>query len=284
MATFGNADFQPLPFMGANIQLNSQKTLMHHERTIDNTNYAAKVDEKAWAKHREDVRRIRSKIYEESDYHAPIELYAKYPMYEDREKFRVAETPAGKWLAELDLNWIYVNDAAEVALLTGRTIDRHFLEQYISPYTPEGEKEYAAQLAQFRTEEYAAKVVEKSASQTTAEVVEVYDDKLQLLCICPNMYVAAKEFNIPATTIHNATINRNLCHNKYYFRAFYDNGFKVKNKFPFEQLLDGRVVNRFPTVKDAAEMLQIQPFAIYRMIREPNKVDQYGCHWRKNKG
>jgi hypothetical protein len=45
--------------------------------------------------------------------------------------------------------------------------------------------------------------------------------------------------------------------------------------------MDGRVVNRFASVNDAAKRLDIQPFAIRRLIREGNKVDQYGCHWRK---
>ena len=126
-------------------------------------------------------------------------------------------------------------------------------------------------------------MVEFMPGQITAVVYEVFDENMQLLAICPNSLVAEKEFNVPHSTLADAARNRNLCHGKYYFKEFYDNNFTIKNKFPFEQVMDGRVVNRFPTVKDAAERLNIQPFAIYRMIREPNKVDQYGCHWRKVK-
>lgn len=283
MATFNNEQFEPLPFMGANMHLRGWLPVLRHERPTDTKQYVAHIDEDALTAHREDVRRQRSKIYEESDYHTPIELYAKYPMFEHRNKFLVAETADGKWLADLGMNWLYVNDAAELAVLTGRTIDRNFLATKVQPTTPQGEQEYAAQLERL-DEKYAAKVVEYEPHQSTATVYEVYDSKMQLLAICPNSLIAEREFGVPHSTLADAARNRNLCHGKYYFREFYDNSFTIKNNFPFEQIQDGRVVNRFPTVKDAAELLNIQPFAIYRMIRESHKVDQYGCHWRKNKG
>lgn len=282
MATFNNEQFQPLPFEGANLSLRRNcNTILRHEKPsmVDCT---PTIDVTAWEEYNKLVREQRTKIWEESLYKSIYELYSQYPTFAHKNQFIVAETPTGSWLAELGCNWIYIEDAAQLANLSGRTVDRNFLLQTIIPVTKAGEILLVQQANELSPDFAATYTGSEHMLTEIHEVVEVYDQYLQLLCICPTSGIAAKETNVPITTIDSALKNYNLCHGKYYFRYFYDNNFCVKNRFPYEQVMDGRVVNRFASVNDAAKRLNIKPFAIRRLIREGNKVDQYGCRWRKN--
>ena len=283
MATFNNEQFQPLPFEGTNIVLRRNSNIMPHfkpEQVVDCTPH---FDIAAWREYNSKVREQRTEIWENSLYKSVFELYSRYPSFAHKSKFIVAETPSGSWLADLGFSWVYVEDAAQLATLSGRTVDRNFLMQAISPVTDKGEALLVEQANRLSSEYCAVYDEGEKLPKVTTEVVEVYDDKLQLLCICPTSGIAAKETKIPITTIDSALKNYNLCQGKYYFRYFYDNNFKPKNLFPYEQMMDGRVVNRFSSVKDASRRLDIAEFALRRLIRESNKVDQYGCHWRKVK-
>lgn len=282
MATYGNEQMVPLPCWGANLQLNNGVSIMRHERPKPTKDYAAKVDKEAYAAHLAEVQAQRKEVYDNSDYHTPIELYSGFAMPKHKNDFLVAESPDGNWLVELGDNWLYVYDAAELATLAGRTIDYEFMTEHVQP-TDAGKQSYEEQVSRL-SQQYAAKVTQLEPTNRNATVYEVYDERMQLLAICANATVIEKEFGVPHSTVADAARNHNLCHGKYYFREFYDNNFTIKNKFPFEQVMDGKVVNRFATVKDAAKALDIPEFAIYRLIRTPNKIDQYGCHWRKNKG
>jgi hypothetical protein len=281
MATFNNEQFQPLPFEGTNIVLRRNSNIMPHFKPEQVVDCTPSIDIAAWEAYNKQVREKRTIIYENSLYKSIFELYSQYPSFAHKSKFMVAETPSGSWLADLGFSWVYVEDAAQLATLSGRTVDRNFLMQAISPVTDKGEALLVEQANRLSSEYCAVCDEGEKLPKATTEVVEVYDQYLQLLCICPTSGIAAKETQIPITTIDSALKNYNLCHGKYYFRYFYDNNFCVKNRFPYEQVMDGRVVNRFASVNDAAKRLDIQPFAIRRLIREGNKIDQYGCHWRK---
>lgn len=284
MATFNNEQFQPLPFEGANVALRRNcNTVLRHEKPSAIVDCTPRIDVAAWNEYNNKVREQRTAIWENSLYKSIYELYSQYPSFAHKSKFVVAETPTGSWLADLDCNWIYIEDAAQLANLSGRTVDRNFLMQAITPVTNAGEALLIQQANELSPDFTATYTGSEHMLTDIYEVVEVYDDRLQLLCICPTSGIAAKETKIPITTIDSALKNYNLCHGKYYFRYFYDNNFCIKNRFPYEQVMDGRVVNRFSSVKDASRRLDIAEFALRRLIRESNKVDQYGCHWRKVK-
>ena len=284
MATFNNEQFMPLPFEGANLMLRRNCNLVpRHERPKPVVDCTPRIDMEAWQAYNQQVRDQRTEIYNNSLYKSIYELYSKYPSFAHKSKFVVADAPAGAWLADLDCNWVYVEDAAQLANLSGRTIDRNYIMQVITPVTDEGEALLIQQANELSPDFTATYTGSERMLTELHEVVEVYDDRLQLLCICPTSGIAAKETKIPITTIDSALKNYNLCQGKYYFRYFYDNNFTPKNRFPYEQVMDGRVVNRFASVRDASRRLDIAEFALRRLIRESNKVDQYGCHWRKVK-
>ena len=284
MATFNNEQFMPLPFEGTNLMLRRNSNIVvRHEKPPVIVDCTPRIDIEAWQTYNKQVREQRAEIFDNSEYRSIFELYSQYPMFAHKSKFVVADTPAGSWLVDLGFSWVYVEDAAQLATLSGRTVDRNFLIEVVSPVTDKGEALLVEQANELSPDFTASYTTAEDIPHSNFEVVEVYDDRLQLLCICPTSGIAAKETKIPITTIDSALKNYNLCHGKYYFRYFYDNNFKPQNRFPYEQVMDGRVVNRFSSVKDASRRLDIAEFALRRLIREGNKVDQYGCHWRKVK-
>jgi hypothetical protein len=267
---------EPLPFSNANLTGEAHKIVRHPipKQAI----FTAHFDEAGWIAHQEEVRQKRWENYNNTDFQTRPEIYKNYPLMRSKQSFMEYDAAKGKWLCEWEENVFYAEDAAQITKMCGVSLNKDRFEQIAGKYNA-NDPDYIEQLAAFDSK-YQLRYTEPYVYDQDATTIELYNERMQLLCICISAGQAEKEVGISRFTLLSAANNRSFCQG-YYCRWFYDNDYKHKTQYKFEQLLDGQVVNRFISVKDAGKRLNISRDSLYRLLKYDNYTDQYGCTWRK---
>lgn len=269
-----------LPIMGLHMGYGNAK-LLYHERprklsqrfVVDHAAYLAELNK---------VRELNKIVWDNSETKLPAELYSHYRVSKGVESFRslMSETSNLKVRDPITGNSFWACDVGQVVQGLGRMVDRAELENVIVEVDARYTSDWKKVLSVFGTGKVRKISSKVFQVREKSEPVEQYNKYMKLMYVFPSLSAAA-EFN--KTSVGNlddaAKKHREL--NGCFFRYYYDNRFLAMVNCLFEQVQDEIVVNRFKSVSEASEVLDIPKYTLYRLLRNPTSTDKYGCTWRK---
>ena len=268
-----------IPITGLHMENYCGQVLYHPRvKTVDQHWH---IDKKAYLEQLRIVREINTKVWEDSITKLPAELYSRYRIAKGVDSFRSLREERA-FLKVRDGNtgnsfWAF--DLAQVVKGLRRMVDAEELEKVVVEVDDRYAAIWRTQMKQF------VKVRKKPSTKVyemkqTSQVVEQYDKYMRLMYVFPSI-TAAAEFNRTTPANIDDAAKRHRQFNECWFRFFYDNGFVAVTNCVIEQLYEGQVLNRFTSIKEASEIMEIPTYTIYRLLRNPTSTDKYECVWRK---
>lgn len=270
--------FIPLPIEGLNVCGGKRGIILHNPPPKIVSTW--EIDEEAWLAQKRLDHEYNAQIFEESDLKLPAELYSKYKAEARIEQFREFKSGQGNLLVqdEVSGNMFWVNDLGQLVSELRRPVSYEVLHDAIIDIRRDYLLIWDKQLNAF-CRNLPLPSTKLARMQHNTSPIEQYNEQMELMYIYPSMSSAAEAISTSPSNIDDAA-KRHRPVGEYFFRYFYDNDFAA-NKFKFVQMRDGYAVNRFKSVKEASELLGIPTYTLYRMLKNPNYIDRYGCQWLK---
>ena len=269
-----------LPIMGLHMEYGAAKVLYHElpkqirqQFTIDKHAYFGQLTE---------VRKVNQAVWEDSETKLPAELYSRYRLSKGVNSFRALESENANLKVRDGVtgNSFWAQDVAQVVQGLRRMVDKKTLEEVVVEVNERCSDWWKKQLSVFGTGKVRKISTKLYDIYEKSQAVEQYNKYMRLMYVFPTASAAA-EFNktSPSNIDDAAKKHREL--NGCYFRYYYDNRFIALTDCKIEQWCGKDVVNRFTSIKEASEVLDIPTYTVYRLLRNPTSTDKYGCTWRK---
>ena len=271
-------NYLPLPVEGLNIFGGKGGLINHPIPTKIVSTW--EVDEEAWEAQRKLDREYNSGIFKNSMLQLPAELYSKYKAEARIEQYREFKSGQGNLLVQdkVSGNVFWVNDLGQLVTELRRPVSYEVLKDAVVDINGKYLLMWDKQLNAF-CRDLPQPTTKISKLHYNSQPVELYDSRMRLMYVFPNVSSAAEAINTAPINVEDAA-KKHRPIGEYYVRFFYDNNFAA-NEFKFVQMRDGYAVNRFKSVKEASAILGIPTHTIYRMLRDSRYIDRYGCKWLK---
>ena len=276
-----NKVYAELPIMGLHMQYGEAK-LLHHPKPKP-VEQKWKIDHDAYMEQLTQARKLNFAAWSESETKLPAELYAQYRLAKGINSFRSLESEDANFKVRdrVTGNSFWAQDVAQIVQGLRRMVDRAELEKVVVEVSDRYVGEWKRQLSAFGTGK-VRKISDKMYEvYEKSQAVEQYNKFMKLMYVFPTASAAA-DFNKTSVANIDDAAKRHRELNGNYFRYYYDNGMVALGNCAFEQLMDGVVVNRFASIKEASLILEMPTYTIYRLLRNPTSIDKYGCTWHKN--
>ena len=269
-----------LPVTGLHIMYGETK-LLYHKRP-KKIEQRWKIDKKAYMKQFDAARKLNFTIWSESETKLPAELYTQYRIAKGINSFRSLESESANFKVrdKITGNSFWAEDVAQIVQGLRRMVDRNELEKTVVEVSERYVGEWKKQLGAFGTGK-TRKITDKIFEvYDKSQAVEQYNKFMKLMYVFPTASAAAEFNKTTASNIDDAA-KRHRELNGSYFRYYYDNSFVALGHCVCEQLLNGEIINRFTSIKEASMVLGLPTYTVYRLLRNPTSIDKYGCTWRK---
>ena len=272
-------NFENIPITGLHMENYGGRVLYHPAARKLEQQW--QIDEEAYKKELRKVREINAKVWEDSVTKLPAELYNKYRIARGVEHFRSLREECA-WLRvrdDITGNSFWAFDLAQVVTGLRRMVDAATLDKVVVEVDDKYSAVWKNQIKQF-TNTRRKPSTKLYTIQENSQVVEQYDKFMRLMYVFPSI-TAAAEFNKTTAANIDDAAKRHRTFNECWFRFFYDNSFVALTNCVIAQLYKGEIINKFISIKEASEIMEIPTYTIYRLLRNPTTEDKYECTWRK---
>lgn len=275
-----NKVYAELPITGLHMSYGAVKLLYH--KPLQKIEQSWKIDHEAYKAQFDAARKLNFATWSESDTKLPAELYTQYRLAKGIESFRsLSEEHANFKVRDRTTgNSFWAQDVAQIVQGLGRMVDRAELEAVVVEVSDRYASEWKRQLGAFGTGKVRKISDKRFVVYEKSQAVEQYNKFMKLMYVFPTISAAAEFNKTTASNIDDAAKRRREF-NGCYFRYYYDNGFVALGNCVCEQVLNGVVMNKFVSIKEASVVMEMPTYTVYRLLRNPTSIDKYGCTWRK---